>query len=137
MTTSNIETEMYLPKTYIFERKDKAWSDVAYMTTTFGSATRDFVYLPKGLSLVTITATGLNREAMVRPAVWGPNSYNEFLTGEVLNTNPTSRVWSGQLSNPAEGNNGLWLKINARSWSGAAMATGSVSVQIINFPPEN
>lgn len=134
MTTPNINTELYLPKTYIFERKGKGYSDVADMTQQ--ATTLDFVYLPKGLSLVTVTATGM-ATANVKLWINGPNGYREPLTENINVTGVTQRIWTGQISNPGDGNQGRWLKLQAWNVSTQAMNAGSASVQIVNFPPEN
>mgnify|MGYP006994780453 CR=1 FL=1 len=134
MTTPSIDTELYLPKTYIFERKGRAYSDLAFMTRR-GSAL-DYVYLPKGLSSVTITATGMG---LCRMRVWlfGAGGYIESVTDMMGVGGATQRLWMGQLSNPGEASAGLWLKVQAQNVTTAGMNAGSVSVQIINFPPEN
>lgn len=131
MTTPNID--LYMPKTYIFERKNKAYADLAFMTLQ-GSGS-DFVYLPKGLSSVTITATGLG---MGRARVWlyGSGSYIAPLTDMTGIGATTERLWTGQLSNPGERWEGLWLKVQLQNITTAGMNNGSVSVQIVNFPPE-
>lgn len=132
MTTPNVE--LYLPKTYIFERKGKAYADLAFMTRQ--GSTLDYVYLPKGLSSVTVTATGMG---LCRARIWlyGPNQYLEAVTDIMGVGGATQRLWMGQLSNPGEGPKGLWLKVQAQNVTTAGMNNGSVSVQIVNFPPEN
>lgn len=132
MTTPNVE--LYLPKTYIFERKGKAYADLAFMTRQ--GSTLDYVYLPKGLSSVTVTATGMG---LCRARIWlyGPNQYLEAVTDIMGVGGATQRLWMGQLSNPGEGPKGLWLKVQAQNVTTVGMNNGSVSVQIVNFPPEN
>lgn len=131
MTTPNID--LYMPKTYIFERKGKSYGDVADMTQQ--ATALDFVYLPRGLSMVTVMATGMAQSQL---KIWlnGPG-YREALSENTSVTNTTQRIWTGQISNPGDGNQGRWLKIQAWNVPTAAMNNGSVSVQIINFPPEN
>lgn len=134
MTTPNIDTELYLPKTYIFERKGRAYSDLAFMTRQ--GKTWDYVYLPKGLSSVTVTATGMG-PCRARIWLYGSGGYIESVTDIMPVGGATQRLWMGQLSNPGEGNAGLWLKVQAQNVTTAGMNNGSVSVQIVNFPPEN
>lgn len=134
MATPDINTELYLPKTYIFERKGRAYADLAFMTRQ-GSAL-DYAYLPKGLSNVTITATGMG-PCRVRVWLYGSGRYIEAVTDYMDISGATARLWMGQLSNPGEQSNGLWLKVQAQNVTTAGMNNGSVSVQIINFPPEN
>lgn len=136
MTTPNISTELYLPKTYIFERKGKAVSDVAYMMRR--GAGVDYVYLPKGLSMITITATAL-QGGQVKAQLLGAGGYQQDLTDLIDVSAPATRIWSGQASaaGATYADGGIWLKIQARNIPAAGQASGSVSVQIVNFPPEN
>lgn len=134
MTTPNIDTELYLPKTYIFERKNQAYANLAFMTRQ--GSNLDYVYLPKGLSSVTVTSTGFGNG---RAKVWlcGPDGYTTELTDFIFISDATRRLWMGQLSNRGERSSGLWLKVQAQFITTQGMNRGSVSVQIINFPPEN
>lgn len=134
MTTPNIDTELYLPKTYIFERKGRAYADLAFMTRQ--GSTLDYVYLPKGLSSITVTATGFDN-GRARLWLFGPGGYIADLTDYQGLGATTQRLWMGQLSNPGEGAKGLWLKVQLQYITTAGMNNGSVSVQIVNFPPEN
>ena len=139
MTTPNIDlkTELYLPKTYIFERKGKAVADVAHMTRKDAGGV-DYVYLPKGLSMVTVTATAM-QGGQVKVQLLGAGGYQKDLTDLIDVAGPVTRIWSGQAS--AAGTNytdgGIWLKIQARNVPTAGQSSGSVSVQIVNFPPES
>lgn len=133
MTTPNIDTELYLPKTYIFERKNKAYADLAFMTRQ--GSTLDYVYLPKGLSSVTVTATGM-KGGFCRVWVYSGSGLLEPTSPGVGLKEVTQRIWSGQISNPGAVNQGLWLKVQAWNITTAGMNNGSVSVQIVNFPPE-
>lgn len=132
MTTPNVE--LYLPKTYIFERKNKGYGDLAFMTRQ--GSTLDYVYLPKGLSSVTVTATGFG---LGKARVWlfGSGGYIAALTDMTGIGATTERLWMGQLSNPGKGLNGLWLKVQLQNITTTGMNNGSVAVQIVNFPPEN
>lgn len=131
MTAPNIE--LYMPKTYIFERKDQAYANEAFMTRQ--GQTLDYVYLPKGLSAITVTATAFgNGEAKV---VLVGRGYQKDLTNYVSVAPTTARLWTGQISNSGSGNEGLWLKVRAKNITTQGMNSGSVSMQIVNFPPEN
>lgn len=134
MTTPNID--LYLPKTYVFERVGKSYPETAPMTRRDG-AKANFVYLPAGMSVVTVTATGVQRGALLKVVLQSTN-YEVDLTGEInmANLPATARLWFGQISNKEEGRNGFWLRIIARNVGDTAMRNGSVSVQITNFPPE-
>ena len=134
MTTPNIDTELYLPKTYLFERKDRGYSDIAYMTQLGSDLT--YVYLPKGLCMVTVTATGMPT-ARAKLFINGPGGYSETLTDALSITDLTQRLWAGQISNPGKQSKGRWLKIQAWNVTTNAQNNGSVAVQIVNFPPEN
>lgn len=131
MTTPNID--LYLPKTYIFERKGKAYAEMAFMTRQ--GRTLDYVYLPKGLSSVTVTATGMG---LCRARIWlyGADRYIEAVTDMMGVGGATQRLWTGQISNPGDASAGLWLKVQAQNVTTQGMNTGSVSVQIVNFPLE-
>ena len=134
MTTPNIDLNLYMPKTYIFERKNQAYANLAFMTRQ--GSTLDYVYLPKGLSSVTVTATGMG---LCRARIWlyGPGGYIESVTDMMGVGSATQRLWMGQLSNPGQQSAGLWLKVQAQNVTTAGMNNGSVAVQIVNFPPES
>ena len=131
MTTPNID--LYLPKTYLLETKDKAYSDLAYMKQQ--GNTLDYVYLPKGLSAVTVTATGFD-SGKAKVALFGAGGYSAALTDLMSITSATQRLWMGQLSNPGEQSAGLWIKVQLVDITTSGMKNGSVSVQVTNFPPE-
>ena len=133
MTTPNIDTELYLPKTYIF-RRQSSYSDLAYMIRQ--GSNLDYVYLPKGLSSVTVTSSGFGNG---RAKVWlcGPDGYEVELTDFIDINAATRRLWMGQLSNHGEQSSGLWLKVQAQYITTQGTNRGSISVQIINFPPEH
>jgi len=134
MTTPNIDTELYLPKTYTLVRRGKGYNDLAYMTQQ-GNAV-DSVYLPKGLSLVTVTATGFdNGRAQV--SLFGAKGFEANLTERLPLGAPTERLWLGQISNPGEGASGMWMKVQLQYITTAGQNNGSVSIQVVNFPPEN
>ena len=137
MTTPNIETELYLPKTYIFERKGRAVTDIAYMTRQ-NDPKVDYVYLPKGVSMVTVTATAM-QGGQVKVQLLGAGGYQKDLTNLIDVSAPVTRIWSGQASaaGTTYSDGGIWLKIQARDVPTAGQASGSVAVQIVNFPPEN
>lgn len=133
MTTPNVNFDLYMPKTYVFERKDHAFADEAFMTRQ--GQTRDYIYLPKGLSAVTVTATAFSHG--IAKVVLVGRGYQKDLTDYVSVAPTTARLWTGQISNSGSGNEGLWLKVKAKNITTQGMNSGSVSVQIINFPPEN
>ena len=131
MTSPNFD--LYLPKTYIFERKNKGYADGAFLTLQ--GKNLDFVYLPKGLSMVTITETAMGGNYIVN--LYGPGGFKRNLTDKVTaSTTGVTRLYAGQISNPGQGYNGLWLKVFAERVTTTGMDTGSVSIQIVNFPPE-
>lgn len=136
MTTPNIDLDLYLPKTYIFERKDQGYSTVAWMTQQRNEAF-NYVNLPRGMSAVTVTASAFQGGSL-RVALSGPG-YEEYLTDWMGVSDPIVRLWSGTVSSPGTGWNegGLRLRIEAKRITTSGMTTGSASVQIVNFPPEN
>lgn len=137
MTTPNIDTELYLPKTYIFERKGVGYNTVAYMTDKNRPAF-DYVALPPGMSMITVTASAM-RNGFVRVLLMGKNDFKEQLNENTWAGDPVTRLWSGTISSAGEDwNSGaLRIRLEAERVTGSGMETGSVSVQVINFPPEN
>lgn len=134
MTTPNID--LYLPKTYVFKRPE----GIAYASTSMLSRTdgqgANYVYLPLGLSMVTVTATAMGN-ATLEVLLNQRSDYSEVLASMRVRE-PSCRLWVGQISsrgtNYASG--GLYVRIRATNVNSAAIASGSVSVQITNFPPE-
>lgn len=127
MTTPNID--LYLPRTHIFR------------LNTSGKLVRpdgvDYIYLPKGLSSVLITETGM-RGGRVRVMLKGSGGYIKPLTDWIdLGAAPVTRVWSGQISAAGTDytNGGVWLTPETAGVPAAAQQSGSVSIQVINFPP--
>lgn len=137
MTTPNIDTELYLPKTYVFRRKQgTGYNTVAWMIQQ-NNEKFDYVNLPRGMSAVTVTASALQGGSL-RVALDGAN-YEEYLTDWISTRDPVVRLWSGTVSSPGYGwsDGGLRIRIEAKLVTTAGMNTGSASVQIVNFPPEN
>jgi|GEM_PF-5885243 len=134
MTAPDVFSDLYFPRSFLFERKGRAYGDLAYMTRQ-GSAL-DYVYLPKGLSSVTVTATGFD-SGLAKVVLFGSGGYTAALTDLNVIDSTTQRLWTGQLSNPGEHSDGLWLKVQLKNITTSGMNNGSVSIQIINFPPEN
>lgn len=137
MTTPNIETELYLPKTYVFKRKiGTGYNTVAWMLQQ-NNENFDYANLPRGMSAVTVTASAFQGGSL-RVALTGPN-YEEYLTDWISTRDPVVRLWSGTVSSPGSGwsDGGLRIKIEAKLVTTAGMNSGSASVQIVNFPPEN
>lgn len=132
MTTPNIDTELYLPKTYVLERKGKLYAEVAYMTRVVGGGTR--IPLPAGMSMVTIVATGMS-SAGIRIELEGDSSFKKELVPWTFVERETFRIWAGQMSVVKDA--ALNLIVQARNVTTNAQNNGSVSVQIVNFPPEN
>lgn len=133
MTTPNVnlETELYLPKTYVLERVGQSYDTSAPMTIV-GKPGETYVPLPKGMSMVTVTSTGIT-SGMLQVVLRGPNAKVGLTPNEVVGEF-TKRLWTGHLSARREGE--LHLNVFAEKITTHAMNIGSVSVQIINFPPE-
>lgn len=140
MTTPNIDlnTELYLPKTYVFERKSgTSYNTVAYMTEKM-RPNFTYVNLPPGMSMVTVTATAL-QSGYVRVFLTGKGGYKEQLNENTYTGGaPVVRLWAGTISSSGTdlSSGGLRIMLEAERVTSSGMATGSVSVQIINFPPE-
>lgn len=132
MTTPNIDVDLYMPKTYVLERKGKLYAEVAYMTRVVGGGTR--IPLSAGMSMVTIVATGMS-SAGIRVELEGDTQFKKELVPWTFIDQDTIRVWAGQISTPAD--NAMKLIVQARNVTTNAQNNGSVAVQIVNFPPEN
>ena len=134
MTTPNID--LYLPKTYIFERKGINYKTAAYMTRK-DDANFNYVNLPAGMSAVTITASAF-WSGRIKVILESSTGGEPSELASVSTLDPTVRVWSGTISSPgstyAEG--AVRLRLQAQYITTAGMNAGSVSVQIVNFPPE-
>lgn len=124
---------LYLPKTYMFERKNKAYADVANATRLGG--TLDYVYLPKGNNLVQVNATGFG-SGLAKVALYGAGGYYAFLT-DPITLSVSDRLWTGQISSPGDQSSGRWIKIQLWNITTAGMDNGSISVQVTNFPSED
>lgn len=131
MTTPNLG--LYLPKTYILERKTGSYADVAMMTLQ--GTSQDYFYLPKGMSVITVAQTAMGSTCELGVWLYG-RGYAQQVSETVKATDGASRVWNGIVSNLNTGNAGLWLKIQSKNVNTVAMNTGSVSVQLVNVPPE-
>lgn len=134
MTTPTMD--LYLPKTYVFKRI----SGVAYATRSpmarVDAGGMQFVYLPRGLSQVTVISTGM--EAATLELTLNQGDKETSLSRVVGISEPTLRVWAGQISNRGTNfaDGGVYLRIYAERVTTQAMNSGSVSVQVVNFPPE-
>lgn len=136
MTTPNVDLDLYMPKTYVFERKNQGYNTVAWMTQQ-NNAKFDYVNLPRGMSAVTVTASAFQGGSL-RVALAG-TGYEEYLTDWISTRDPVVRLWSGTVSSPGSNwsDGGLRIKIEAKLVTTSGMNAGSASVQIVNFPPEN
>ena len=137
MTTPNVETELYLPKTYVFKRGSATYSSKVAMSRIDAGGSQ-FVYLPKGLSLVTVTVTSMVGATLELTMNQGSDYTQTLATASGIKES-TTRLWSGQISNAGTdfSDGGVYLRIFAERVTTVAMYNGSVSVQIVNFPPEN
>ena len=133
MSAPNID--LYLPKTYVFRR-----GEVAYVTRSamerIGTGGIQYVYLPLGLSMVTVIATSMGGANLELTMNQGGEA--KTLATVTAIKEPTLRMWTGQISNHATSyaDGGVYLRIFAEKVTTAAKNNGSVSVQITNFPPE-
>lgn len=133
MTTPNMD--LYLPKTYVFKRGALAYGTRSPMARVDAGGIQ-FVYLPRGLSQVTVIATGMGSANLELTLNQG-NS--ETTLSRVANiAEPTLRLWTGQISNHGTNfaDGGVYLRIYAERVTTQVMNNGSVSVQVVNFPPE-
>ena len=95
-----------------------------------------FVYLPRGLSMVTVVATGMDGATL--ELTMGQGGSETSLARVANIAEPTLRLWTGQISSPGtdRSDGGVYLRIWAERVTTNAMNNGSASVQITNFPPE-
>jgi len=120
MTTPNIE--LIMPQTALFTGKE---GGPQWLTEQNG---RDFVYLPRGTSMVQIVATGMQGVKL------RPNSENGA-TGRITLTDvtperSTQRIYTDTFSNAWEGNQGMWVKIWCIGLTAEQAKTGTVGVTI-------
>ncbi|OFP66493.1 hypothetical protein HMPREF2978_04750 [Corynebacterium sp. HMSC074C01] len=128
--------DLYLPKTYVFKRGSEAYATRAPMVRVDDG--RNFVFLPKGLSLVTVIATSMDGASMELTLNQGTD-YSKTLAAPPADYEATKRIWTGHISNPRTGmaDGGVYLRIYAERVTTKTMNNGSVSIQVINFPPES
>ena len=134
MATPNID--LYLPKTYVFKRGSLGYT-VRSALARIDKGGEQFVYLPKGLSMVTVIATGMvgaNLELTMNQG----SDYTKTLAAASGIKESTTRLWAGQIANAGTDFNdgGVYLRIFAERVTTVAMNNGSVAVQVVNFPPE-
>lgn len=125
MTTPNIE--LIMPKTALFTGKAGA---AQWLTTQDG---KDFVYLPKGTSMVQVVATGMY-QVHIRTNV-EINGKGRVSIGSETPVKTTQRIFTDTFANAREGNQGMWIRI----WVGGLteeQAAGTVGVTIIPLQAE-
>ena len=119
MDTPNIE--LIMPRTELFTG-----------TTGAGQLLRtdtvDYVYLPKGTSMVQVVATGL---AGVRIHVDLYKKGVEKVTLAVATPSAeTERIYTATFANANELSAGMWLKVWVSGLTAAQAATGTVGITI-------
>lgn len=129
--------DLYLPKTYVFKRSGVAYATKAPMSRVDSSGMQ-FVYLPKGLSLVTVIATSMDNANLELTLNQGAD-FSKTLATVTNVQDATKKIWTGHISNAGTNfaDGGVYLRINAERVTTMTMNNGSVSVQIVNFPPES
>ena len=133
MTTPNMD--LYLPKTYVFKRGSAAYATRAPMARVDAGGIQ-FVYLPRGLSQVTVIATGMESANLELTLNQGDKETSLSRVAKIAE--PTLRLWTGQISNHGTNfaDGGVYLRIYAERVTTQMMKNGSASVQVVNFPPE-
>lgn len=129
--------DLYLPKTYVFKRGALAYATRSPMARIDGSGLQ-FVYLPKGLSLVTVIATSMDGANLELTLNQG-NDISKTLATVSGVKESTMKVWTGHISNHGTNFNdgGVYLRIYAERVTTSTLNNGSVSMQVVNFPPES
>lgn len=122
MTTPNMDLKMVMPQTALFTGKE---GGAQWLTTLDG---RDFVYLPRGTSMVQIVATGLQGVRL------RPNS-ETGATGRITLTDVTpgrytERIYTDTFTTAWTGNAGMWIKIWCIGLTAEQAKTGTVGVTI-------
>ena len=128
--------DLYLPKTYVFKRSGVAYATKAPMARIDANGMQ-FVYLPKGLSLVTVIATSMDGANLELTLNQGTDFSKTLATVSNVQ-DATKKIWTGHISNHGTNmaDGGVYLRIYAERVTTSAMNNGSVSVQVVNFPPE-
>lgn len=119
MTTPNID--LIMPKTALFTGKE---GGNQWLVEQNG---RDFVYLPKGTSMVQIVATGL-RGVQLRPNAETRAGRTQLL--EITPERSTQRIYTDTFSTAWTGNAGMWIKIWCTGLTAQQAATATVGVTI-------
>lgn len=134
MTAPNVD--FLLPKTYVFRRAPASYGTRAPMARVDAGGAQ-YLYLPLGLSLVTVTATSMPSARLELTMNQGTDSETRLASVSTVGE-PTVRLWTGQISNAGtnQSDGGVYLRIYAERVTSVEMANGSVSVQVVNFPPE-
>lgn len=119
MTTPNIEWIMPTTKLFTGTVGGPQW-----LTAADGT---DLVYLPKGASLVQVTATGLEN-TQIRVNLEG-RGFPRTVVADVTPEKATQRIYTDSVANSKYGGSGFWLKVWCREIS-AGQEVGTVAVTV-------
>lgn len=121
MTTPNIDLKMIMPTTALFTGTTGAGQQLK-----LGSM--DYVYLPKGTSMVQVVATGL-AGVRIHVDLYKSGGAKANLAAATPSAE-TERIYTATFANANENSAGMWLKIWVSGLTAAQAATGTVGVTI-------
>lgn len=122
MTTPGNSLNLMMPETALFTGKV---GGAQWLTQERGL---DFVYLPKGTSMVQIVATGL-AGVRIRPNLLRSGGARATLA-EAATEGDTQRIYTGTFANANEFSKGFWLKVWVDGLTADQAATGTVGITI-------
>lgn len=121
MTTPNVDLTMIMPQTTLF-------TGATAGNQNLKASGLDFVYLPKGTSMVQIVATGMKGTRLhVNLVKAGGASTN---IADVQVESETQRVLTDTFANANSTHQGMWLKVFCFNLTAGQVATGTVGVTI-------
>lgn len=121
MTTPNIDIQMIMPATTLFTGTAGGGQ---YLLVNGGL---NYVYLPKGASMVQVVATGLNGVSLrVDLVKAGKSAALKLATVQA----ETERIFTDTFANANENSAGMWLRVWCNSLTADQAATGTVGITI-------
>lgn len=120
MTTPNVDIQMIMPATTLFTATGTG-------NQRMKTGSLDYVYLPKGASMVQIVATGL-KGTSVRIDLTRPSKTVSL--GTVPITEATQRIFTDTFANANETASGMWLRFVCIGMDATHSETGTVGVTI-------
>ena len=121
MTTPNVDFMAIMPQTALF-------TGITGAGQMLKTGSLDYVYLPKGTSMVQVVATGL---AGVRVHVdLYKNGGAKTTLAAATPSAETERIYTATFANANQLSAGMWLKVWVTGLTAAQAATGTVGITI-------